>query len=245
MGLYALPSGAGEGPAVWCHGLLPDYHAFRGSYGGYAFLLHDRRPNVAASNLAPNLLAGLNMAYGVPIAAADVFDAILCLLSATSYTLRFAEDLEDVFPHIPFPASHEVFQNAVRVGQQIREIETFARAPQIRAPGFVRLTDEPRGVLARVEFADGAISLCEDGSGRITGLPQEIWEFAVSGYRLVTRWLEARVGLPADLALVTEFRDICGRVAELIELFGQADIVLQQTLLESLTREALGLAPAE
>ncbi|NCQ25705.1 MAG: N-6 DNA methylase, partial [Roseovarius sp.] len=36
VGLYALPGGTGAGPAVWCHGLLPDYHAFRGSYGGYA-----------------------------------------------------------------------------------------------------------------------------------------------------------------------------------------------------------------
>ena len=36
---YAMPCGTGAGPAVWCHGLLPDYHAFRGSYGGYAFPL--------------------------------------------------------------------------------------------------------------------------------------------------------------------------------------------------------------
>ena len=46
--LYALPGGTGAGPAAWCHGLLPDYHAFRGSYGGYAFPLWDRRPRVRA-----------------------------------------------------------------------------------------------------------------------------------------------------------------------------------------------------
>ena len=49
--LYALPGGTGAGPAVWCHGLLPDYHAFRGSYGGYAFPLYDRRPRVAGSEI--------------------------------------------------------------------------------------------------------------------------------------------------------------------------------------------------
>ena len=55
------------------------------------------------------------------------------------------------------------------------------------------------------------------------------------------RWLEARIGLPADIALVRELRDICGRVAELIDLFAEADIVLEATLHESLTREAFGL----
>jgi hypothetical protein len=97
--------------------------------------------------------------------------------------------------------------------------------------------------LATVDYADGAITLCANETGRITGLPESVWNFAVSGYRLVPRWLEARVGLPADFALVSELRDICGRVAELIDLFARADTVLEATLSETLTREALGLAP--
>jgi predicted helicase len=221
VGLYAMPSGTGAGPAVWCHGIFPDYHAFRGSYGGYAFPLYDRLPDIDAPNISLALIESLNTAYGEPVPAEDVFAAILCLLSATSYTLRFAEDLEDVFPHVPFPAQLAVLQNAVRVGREIRAVETFAK----------------------VEYADGEITLCDDGTGRIVGIPQAIWEFSVSGYRLVPHWLEARVGLPAELALVRELRDICGRIAELIDLFAQADIVLETTLHETLTREALGLGP--
>jgi hypothetical protein len=74
-------------------------------------------------------------------------------------------------------------------------------------------------------------------------LPESVWNFAVSGYRVVPRWLEARVGLRADLGLVSELRDICGRVAELIDHFARADTVLEATLRETLTREALGLVP--
>jgi hypothetical protein len=47
--------------------------------------------------------------------------------------------------------------------------------------------------------------------------------------------------LTADLALVRELRDICARIAELIDLFGEADIVLDATLNETLTREALDI----
>jgi hypothetical protein len=243
-GLYAMPAGTGAGPAVWCHGLIPDYHAFSGR-GGYAFPLHDRRPNVDAPNVSPALVGSLSAAYGEPVAAEDVFDAILCLLSARSYTLRFAEDLEDVFPHVPFPARLQNFQDAVRIGRAIRAVETFAREPSTayRRPGFVRIVNQPRGVVAAVDYADGAITLCDDGTGRITGLPQPVWEFSVSGYRVLPRWLEARVALPADLAVVRELRDICGRIAELIDLFAEADIVLEATLQESMTREALGLGP--
>lgn len=242
VGLYALPSGTRAGPAIWCHGLVPDYHAFRGSYGGYAFPLYDRRPNVDASNIAPGLVTSLSAAYGEQIADEDVFDAILCMLSARTYTLRFAEDLEDVFPHVPFPLHHRVFMNAAQVGAEIRAVETFSRNPTgaFDRPEFVRLTTQPRGAIAPVNYADGSFTLCEDGSGRVTGLPQGVWNFSVSGYRVLPRWLEARIGLPADLQLVRELRDICGRIAELIDLFADADIVLDETLQETLTREALG-----
>lgn len=91
--LYSLKSNTGAGPGVWCHGELPDYHAIKGSNGGYAFPLYDRREGPDAHNLNPALVAGLAEAYGEAQTPEDIFDAILCLLSAQSYTRRFAEDL--------------------------------------------------------------------------------------------------------------------------------------------------------
>ncbi len=95
-----------------------------------------------------------------------------------------------------------------------------------------------------VQYTEGAVTLCADGSGRITGIPEAAWSFAVSGYRVLPRWLEGRIGLPADSDLVTELRDICLRIAELIDLFAEADIVLEAALRETLARGALGLGPS-
>ncbi|WP_173202941.1 type ISP restriction/modification enzyme [Sphingopyxis sp. BSNA05] len=244
IGFYAMPSGTRAGPALWCHGLLPDYHAFRGSYGGYAFPLYDRRPEENDINLSPHLLEGLHAAYGGDMPAEDIFDAILALLSANSYTMRFAEDLEDVFPHVPFPADREVFNQAVAIGASIRAVETFARAPD-RNYVATRLETPPTGVLGDTVLRDGEIILCADGSGRLTGVTEAVWSFAVSGYRILPRWLDAREGQPVDLELVEQIRDIAARIAELIDLFDQADNVLESTLVDCLTREALGFGEEE
>ncbi|KPF73286.1 hypothetical protein IP88_09460 [alpha proteobacterium AAP81b] len=187
------------------------------------------------------------------MAPEDVFDAILALLSATSYKRRFAEDLEDVFPHIPFPADHAVLMRAVAVGREIRAVETFARPAEarFRPAAFCRLASEPAAgdVVGAVTWRAGEIILCPDGRGRITGIPEAVWGFAVSGYRVLPRWIDGRRGLPADLGLVRELRDVAARIAELIHRFDEADLVLDATLAHSLTRAELGspaaLAEAE
>ena len=243
-GLYTLPGGVGEGPAVWCHGLLPDYHAFRGSYGGYAFPLYDNRPGHGPFNITPDLLAALGEAYGAPASAADVFDAVLALLSATSYTTRFGEDLEDVFPHVPFPADPAVFAEAARLGAAIRAVETFARPPADAYRGLARAVTAPTGPLQAREWRDGEIALCADGSGRIIDIPLPVWEFAVSGYRLLFRWLDGRRGLPVDAELIPELRDVVQRIAELLDLFAAADEILARALADVLSRPGL-ILPAD
>lgn len=113
---------------------------------------------------------------------------------------------------------------------------------------FCRLASEPtaNAIVGTVAYADGEIALCGDGSGRITGIPQQVWNFAVSGYRVLPRWIEGRKGLLADLSLIRELRDVAARIAELIHRFDEADLVLNDTLANTLTREELGFpAPVE
>jgi predicted helicase len=184
------------------------------------------------------------MTYGQPVTPEDVFDAMLALLSATSYTLRFAEDLEDVFPHIPFPSAHSVFVRAAEIGREIRAVETFARKPgdAFLTAKLARQESDANGVLAdSIDLKDGEITLCADGSGRMSGIPEAIWQFSVSGYRLLPRWLAARAGQEVDRTFIKSLRDVAGRIAELIDLFDRADIVLTDALKKTATREELGL----
>lgn len=245
VAMYSHTFGIGVGPACFSTSLLPDYDMLSGR-GGYAFPLYDRRPGHGPANLQPQLIEGLSLVYSAPVTPEQAFDAMLALLSATSYTLRFAEDLEDVFPHIPFPADKNVFDRAVEVGQQIREVETFARAPdpQYLTNAMARVETTPRGALAAIKPGDwdgGELTLCADGSGRISGIPRHVWEFAVSGYRVLPRWLAGREGITVDDAFIRELRDIIGRINELIHRFDEADLVLQDALNHTLTKDELGL----
>ena len=251
VGFYAMPSGTGAGPAVWAHGLLPDYHAFRGSYGGYAFPLWDRRQPGDTPNITPVLLAGLAVAYGRPVTPEAVFNAIAALLSATSYTRRFASDLEEAFAHVPFPAEYAAFLEAVRIGAEIQALETFARPPAAAFHSATLIGRHAAGAtlavppIGRAFLEDGSeggfVALQADQSFRLAALPERVWTFAVSGYRVLPRWLAARQGEVIDSALQRALLDVAWRIDELLHWFDAADAVLARAVAAPLTRAGLGL----
>lgn len=165
VGFYTHQFGIGAGPAVWAYAVLPDYDFLSGR-GGYAFPLFDRRPGHGPLNLSQELIDNLALAYAAPVEPQAVFDAILALLSATSYTLRFAEDLEDVFPHVPFPADRKLFERAAAIGAAIREVQTFGRAPDptFVPPSLASFQTTPSGPLVPIgpsAWETGELTLCE------------------------------------------------------------------------------------
>jgi hypothetical protein len=254
----ALDDGTGLGPAVWCHGLKPDQHAFRGSYGGWVFPFHNHRSAGQRHFLAPALAGGLAAAYGRPVAPMAVFDTMLALLSASSYTTRFAFDLEDDFPRVPFPADPEVFADAALLGERIRDLEGLgpaagagfrsARLVGRASDGFLNVPSPQRAFAGAASVGAGSagtVALLPDRSLVIAGVPERVWAFQVSGYQVLYRWLRARNGEsitgPSGAALLREALDIAWRIAELLDLFDRADSILARALEAPLTRADLDL----
>ena len=118
-------------------------------------------------------------------------------------------------------------------------------ADAFRPKAFCKIIGEPGGEtsITDIAYADGSLALWKtDGKpvAAFSGLPDAVWSFTVSGYRVLPRWIDGRKGRPLTLALMRELRDVAARIHELIHWFGQADLVLGATLADSLTRDKLG-----
>ena len=105
----------------------------------------------------------------------------------------------------------------------------------------MRLRSEATGPVGLHEGDEGEWFFCADGTGKFDGLPPRVWEFAVSGYRVLKRWADARQGLDGP-TYWPQFRDVAARIHELLHWFDQADLVLAEVLEDTLSREELGLA---
>jgi len=249
VALIAKNDGTGLGPGAWAHSMVPDQHSFRGSTGGWVFPLWNHAGEGAGHFLADGVLSGLARAYGQAVSAEQTFDAILALLSATSYTNRFGRDLENDFPHVPFPSELAVFQRAAAIGSRLRALQGLAlpgdafRTARLEGEGGGRTLAVPTPRNAWVQTDDGAgtVRLTSDQALRLTGVSARAWTFSVSGYPVLYKWLKARDGEPIDRTQQRDLLDTVGRIEEIVSLCDSADAVLAEALAGTLGRDRFGL----
>jgi len=197
----------------------------------------------------------LSLAYQQPVTPAEVFDAILAILSATSYTTRYARDLEDDFPHVPFPVEVQRFRQAARIGERIRALQGFTEEASEEFRN-ARLEGDAGGAALSIpapsrafngEDGRGCVTLVEGSDFRIDNVSDRAWNFAVSGYSVLYKWLKAREGEETSgasgVTLLRGVLDLVARVEELIHCFDEADALLPQHDGDTLTREQVGLGP--
>ena len=126
VALFALEDGTGAGPAVWCHGVVPDQHAFRSSNGGWVIPWRNHAAEADRSLLAPTICA---RSVGLTDSRIGPATGVLTLpLHTAGYVLRTLRTTGRL-SHIPFPADPEAFRDAARIGARLRALQTFAEAP--------------------------------------------------------------------------------------------------------------------
>jgi hypothetical protein len=160
-------------------------------------------------NLAPKLLELLTATYNSPVTAEDFLAYVACVVAHPAYTERFQADLTQPGLRIPLTAQPNLFARAAELGRRVIWLHTFgehfADAKAGRPPGPPRLPKEQAPRIPK----DGAIPDDADampdeigydqtrhrlliGKGFIDNVPPTVWQYEVSGKRVLTQWFSYR-----------------------------------------------------
>jgi hypothetical protein len=128
---------------------------------------------------------------------------------------------------VPITTNVEVWREAVDLGEQLLWLHTYAERfanggrgnSIIRHPG-IEWTESVVGMPASPSDVryDGNTQTLHVGSGAITGIRPEVWQFEITGFDVARKWFEARTAkgvgrasgeraTPLDLIRPDEWRD--------------------------------------
>ncbi len=195
----------GFGPAVVAHPYVPDCHAFcnRGDKGLFPLW---RNSAATAPNLTAGLLDVLSAAYGHEVAVEDLVAYVVGLLGTSAYTERFYDELGTSPARIPLTTSPELFAEATSLGRNLLWWQTFGeryqpvndsgrralRLPAGTAKNTVAVSASPDAYPESFSY-DSDTETVHVGDGAFAPVSQAMWDFEVSGLKVLHSWLGYRM----------------------------------------------------
>ena len=194
----------GDGPAATACSHIPDLHHFRGSYGAKeAFPLY-RAADASEPNILPGLLDLLSAAHERDVAPEDFLAYVYGILAQSAFTLRFARELETRELRVPFTKDTTLFEQVRELGARLLWLHTYGErfTPEEQthrriSPGLAKCTRAvsggvPESYPETFQY-DSATRTLRVGVGEFAPVAPTVYEFEVSGLKVVQSWLKYRM----------------------------------------------------
>ncbi len=203
----AVPSkeAIGPGPTAIATCDVPDFHHIRGSAGGKDILPLYRDAAATEPNVTEGALDYIGEVLGLDGAATPEAPMAYAyaVLSTPHFQRRFAEELRTPGIRVPLTRVPELWRRAVEKGSWLLWLHTYAerfqdpesgrgtRVPHVEELGWQVSVSELPSTTSDVSY-DASACVLRVGDGRVSGVDQAVWEYAVSGMDIVKRWLGFR-----------------------------------------------------
>jgi hypothetical protein len=193
------------GPGLTFAAFVPGVDHFNGRGGRVLPLYRD------SAGLAPNMAPGLTQAIAsrleTTVTAEDVLAYIAGAVAHSAYTARFADELKAPGIHVPLTADLAVWSETARLGRTVLWLHTYGerfadpaagrpkgppRLPRDRRPQVTATISDTRDAMPQEISYDPTTQTLQVGDGRIQPVPEQVWNYEVSGMRIVRKWFDYR-----------------------------------------------------
>jgi hypothetical protein len=240
----------GHGPALTACPSVPDLHHFSGRGGKDVVPLYRD-----AGGNEPNILPGLLELLGKNVSAEDFLAYVYAMLAHPGFTRHFYKELESRTLRVPLTKDRKLFRRAVKLGQKLLWLHTYGerfhgetRPKDKVQPGKARcLRAVPTGASAYPESFEfnATDKTLHVGDGVFGPVASQVWEFEVSGLKVVQSWLGYRMKNPKgkksspldDIVperwtaqLTNELLELLWVLEATLELYGKQAVLLDEVL---------------
>lgn len=192
----------GLGPAVVSAANMPDRHYFAGR-GGKDILPLYRDAEASEPNLFPCMLTTFGKHYKRALTPEDMLAYFYGILAQPAFTARYRAELDTRELRVPITKSAALFEKVRAVGAHLLWLHTYGErlVPKGKRPGQVphgkakcihAVPGNPEGYPEDFHYHESTLTL-QVGEGRFGPVASEVFEFEVSGLKVVQSWLKYRM----------------------------------------------------
>lgn len=193
----------GTGPALTAAFNIPDFHYFKGSNGGRDIIPFFRSPDGSLVNVLEGLIPLLSRQYRRDLDAEDVVSYVYGILAHPTFTTRFSKELGSRELRVPLTKKASLFAETQKIGRHLLWLHTYGerfipkgkrrgQIPRGSTRCTVPVPGTPDDYPEKFEY-DAKTSTLHVGAGAFKPVSPDVYEFEVSGLKVVQSWLKYRM----------------------------------------------------
>ena len=197
-----LTKSLGVGPTLTTCATIPDLDHFSGR-GAKDTMPLFRSADASQANILPGLLDVLGAAYQRAVTPEDFLAYVYGALAQPAFTARFAAELETRALRVPITKDAALFEQLRAVGARLLWLHTYGerfvpegeqhgRVPSGAARCTQAIPGDAEGYPDSFAYGDATRTL-HVGDGAFVPVASDIYEFEVSGLKVVQSWLKYRM----------------------------------------------------
>jgi len=162
----------------------------------------------------------------------DVFNYIYAVFHSPTYRRRYAEFLKIDFPRVPLTSDVNLFKKLVGLGEELVALHLL-ESPKVKefitsypesgdnlvAKGYPKYVEkEKRVYINQRQYFDG--------------VPQDVWDFCVGGYRVCEKWLKERSKRVLSFDELNHYQKVIVAISETIRIMSEIDQTIRSLPIE-------------
>ena len=154
----------------------------------------------------------------------DIFNYMYAVFHSPSYRSRYAEFLKIDFPRLPLTSNRDLFCQLCGIGERLVGLHLMEQFGSI-VPRYPLAGNDVVEKVTYTEPSGDAEQGCVwiNKTQYFEGVPPDVWDFHVGGYKVCEKWLKDRKGRTLSFDDIRHYQRIVAALAETRLLMEQVD----------------------
>jgi predicted helicase len=165
-------------------------------------------------------------------ASQDIFNYMYAVFHSPEYRRRYSEFLKIDFPRLPLTSSVALFRALAALGEQLVALHLMkdgaVDTQRFPEPGFpaAAASKAEDGLVEKVKYLAPGGRVYINATQYFDGVPPEVWDFHVGGYKVCEKWLKDRKGRRLSGADIDHYARVVATLAQTRALMAEIDAVI-------------------
>jgi len=178
------------------------------------------------ANVSEKIYSALSETYKTKPNPEDIFYYIYAVLYSNIYRTEYAEFLKTDFPRVPFTKDKRLFKKLAEYGKRLVDLHLM-QSPELDSPvAKFQGTGDKR--IEKIKYDKKLSCVYINKHQYFEGIQENIWQYRIGGYQVLSKWLKDRKGKVLSLNNVKHYCKITTAIQNTIFIQKNIDEIYRE-----------------